>query len=150
MSYTEIRTMFNQSLVLADEIKRFRKEKADKIISNTIDAETKEYPPFALIQVIPECFLNVNTYMNLYDMLLRNQISFTMNFRNCCYGHAVPNVDGVFFQAYNNGVIEEQYQIPIINRNDKLWFDDYKLKEQITCLVRRNFNFRMFYYRKKS
>lgn len=152
MSYTEIKTMFNQALLLADEIKRFRKEKVNEIISNTVDVDKNEYPPFALIQVIPDCFLDVNTHINLYDLFLRNEISFTMNFPNCCFGHAVPNVDGVcfpaydydngvFFQAYNNGVIEEQYQIPIINRNEKLWVNDYKLKEQITCVVRGSSDF---------
>lgn len=151
MSYTEIRMMFNQSLALADEIKRFRKEKANDIIRDKVDEETKQYHPFALIQIIPESFMDVNTHMSLYDMFLRKEINFTQTF-SCCFRHAVPNVDGVsypnygydngvLFQAYNSGIIEEQYEISIRDNGNKSWIGVSSLKDQITGLIEGSSHF---------
>lgn len=62
MSYSELRSIFNQSLTLAEEIKRFREETAKKWMDQQIGILDIAIP-FALIQVIPETFRNSDCFI---------------------------------------------------------------------------------------
>lgn len=118
MSYMEIRDNFLHSNLLSEEVKRFRKERLLSYI--------EEYPdtPFAIIQVIPEDFLNDAALTILYNEYKDKNIKFHDLFNGLCYGHIVPNVDGicfpdyhndygVFLQLFNNGISELFYRLDL-------------------------------------
>lgn len=118
MSYMEIRDNFLHSNLLSEEVKRFRKERLLSYI--------EEYPdtPFAIIQVIPEDFLNDTALTILYNEYKDKNIKFHDLFNGLCYGHIVPNVDGicfpdyhndygVFLQLFNNGISELFYRLDL-------------------------------------
>lgn len=118
MSYMEIRDDFLHSNLLSEEVKRFRKERLLSFI--------EEYPdtPFAIIQVIPEDFLNDTAMTILYNEYKDKNIKFQDLFNGLCYGHIVPNVDGicfpdyhndygVFLQLFNNGISELFYRLDL-------------------------------------
>lgn len=140
MSYTEIKNSFIQSGRFADAIKEFRKKKVEEYKEIMGDSS------YALLQVIPETFTDTETYINLYDLLLERKVSFTSAFQGLCFGHAVPNVDGVcypnydydkgvFFQAYDSGIVEVYLKLTPIVRNDEEWINSYSIVQKITCLL---------------
>ena len=116
MSYMEIRDNFLHSNLLSEEVRRFRRKRLLSYI--------EEYPdkPFAIIQVIPEDFLNDTAMTMLYNEYKDKDIKFHDMFNGLCYGHIVPNVDGVcfpnyqtdygvFLQLFNNGISELFYSL---------------------------------------
>ena len=127
MSYMEIRDDFLHSNLLSEEIKRFRKERLLSYI--------EEYPntPFAIVQVIPADFVNVDAMSLLYNEYKEKNIKFHDIFNGLCYGHIFPNVDGISFpnydydngiylQLYNNGISELFYKLDIREKMGKNGF----------------------------
>lgn len=140
MSYTEIKNSFIQSGMLADAIKEFRKKKVEEY------KETMGDSSYALLQVIPETFIDSETYINLYDLFLERKLSFTSVFPGLCFGHAIPNVDGVcypnynyengvFFQAYDNGIVEVYLKLIPTMINGEEWINSSTIVQKITCLL---------------
>lgn len=140
MSYMEIRDDFLHSHLLAEEVKRFRK---DRLLSYI-----EEYPntPFAIIQVIPAEFVNVDSRILLYNEYKEKNIKFHDIFNGLCYGHIYPNVDGICFpnygydngvylQLYNNGISELFYKMDIRERNGDKWLWMPGVIEQMKILV---------------
>lgn len=140
MNYMEIRDNFLHSNLLTEEVKRFRKERLFSYI--------EEFPdiPFAIVQVIPADFLNVDSMKLLYNEYKEKNIKFHDMFNGLCYGHLFPNVDGVCFpsyeydngiylQLYNNGISELFYKIDIRERNGDKWLWIPGIIEKMSSLV---------------
>lgn len=140
MSYMEIRENFLHSSLFSTEIKKFRKER--------LQFFAEEYPdtPFAVIQVIPEDFLNDATMIILYNEYKARNIRFHDLFNGLCYGHVFPNVDGVWFpnyerdygsslQLFNNGISEFFYKVDVRERNGDKWIETQGILEKMRCLV---------------
>lgn len=140
MSYMEIRDDFLHSNLLSEEIKRFRKERLLSYI--------EEYPntPFAIVQVIPADFVNVDAMSLLYNEYKEKNIKFHDIFNGLCYGHIFPNVDGISFpnygydngiylQLYNNGISELFYKLDIREKNGGKWLCMPGILENMRSLV---------------
>lgn len=126
MSYMEISSNFLHSSLLSDEIKQFRKNKM------LLYREEQQGIPFALIQIIPDDLLNNHTRNILYDVYKEKKLNFHKIFEGLCFGHIVPNVDGicfpdygydngVFLQIYNNGTTELFYKVESRERQGEAW-----------------------------
>ena len=140
MSYMEIRDNFLHSNLLAEEIKAFRK---DRLLSYIQDYANT---PFALIQVIPEDFLIDATTTILFNEYKEKGIRFHDIFNGLCYGHIVPNVDGVcfpdydydngvFLQLFNNGITELFYTLDVRERQGDKWLWSPGVLEKMGELV---------------
>lgn len=140
MSYAEIRNSFIKSGRLADAIREFRKKKIEEYREIMGDSS------YVLLQVVPETFTDTETFINFYDLLLEQKISFISNFQGLCCGHAVPNVDGVcypnydydtgeYFQAYDSGIVEVYLKLTPIVNNGEEWINSRSIVQKITCLL---------------
>lgn len=126
MSYMEISSNFLHSSLLTDEIKKFRKDKM------LMYREEQKGIPFALIQVIPDDFFSNHAGNVLYDIYKERKLNLHNIFDGLCFGHAVPNVEGicfpdydydngVFVQIYNNGATELFYKVETREKQGEPW-----------------------------
>lgn len=140
MSYMEIRDNFLHSNLLSEEVKSFRKERLVSYIEENPDT------PFSIVQVIPEDFLNDTAITILYNDYKDKNINFHDLFNGLCYGHIVPNVDGicfpnyhtdygVFLQLFNNGITELFYKMDIRERQGEKWLWTPGILEKMSDLV---------------
>ena len=140
MSYMEISNNFLNTNVLSAEIKKFRNERMMSYL------EDKNNSPLALIQVIPDTFINSSAQIELFDLFLENKLNLNSIFYGLCYGHAVPNVDGVYFpsydydnhillQLYNNGSTELLYDIETRDKQGETWVWYPGITDQMKSLV---------------
>jgi len=140
MSYMEIRDNFLHSNLLSEEVKSFRKERLVSYIEENPDT------PFAIVQVIPENFLNDTAITILYNDYKDKNINFHDLFNGLCYGHIVPNVDGicfpnyhtdygVFLQLFNNGITELFYKMDIRERQGEKWLWTPGILKKMSDLV---------------
>lgn len=140
MSYMEISNNFFQSGRLADEIKEFRNEKM------MMYRQEQKDTPFALIQIISDDFFNNYTENTLYDVYKERKLNLHNIFEELCFGHAVPNVEGicfpdyeydngVFLQIYNNGSTELFYKVETRERQGEMWIWYPGIMKQMELLL---------------
>lgn len=140
ISYAELKNMFDQSMSLGKEIQNYRKERIDyyKSLSETDD---DAYSKFMLFHIIPDTFLDVAHYQNMFAIEHNGGIGFSPIFKEfLCNNSSTPCVDGLRFQQFpprftpavcyinNNGIIEcflSLYDVPTMDNNfipsDYLW-----------------------------
>ncbi len=114
MSYSEMKNMFTQSIMLEKEIERFRNERIDYYRSQSESADDK-YSKFMLLHIIPETFLD-STYNQPLFVLGRKDNRFYPIFKSFeCQERFAPTVDGLRYVnyldesegiLYNNGIAE--------------------------------------------
>ncbi len=115
MSYNEVRNMFNQSLILSDEIQKFRNKRIDYFLNNSSEF------PFVLLHIIPDQFLNITSYNKMFFKEQEDPYIFYRIFNNYCNEYSMPFVDGLVFlnnaksnykvYIYNNGIVELNYSL---------------------------------------
>ncbi len=100
-SYSELRSMFTQSLSLENEIYNYRMERV-QYFQQQEDTPEQKYSQFLLLHIIPDTFLDSSYNNNLFILQRKNQIYISDLFSgvNCTDG-PIPTVDGVRFTSYN-------------------------------------------------
>ena len=133
MSYTELKNMFNQSIMLEKEIDLYRKERITYFKEQS-ENDTDAYSRFVLFHIIPDSFLDIESNKNLYAIEKNDRIRFDPIFSSLyCESSSTPCVDGLKYKPYdfesypficsinNNGVSE-----CFISMNGKSFeFDEY-------------------------
>ena len=119
VSYSEMRSMFSQSMVIGKEIEIFRSERIDYFYSQADDLNSS-FSKFMLLHIIPEKFLDSNFNQPLF-VLDRKGTVFDFIFRDFgCPNGSVPMVEGLRFSGYNgiaegrllnNGIAEFFYSV---------------------------------------
>ena len=114
MSYSEIRNMFSQSIVLEKEIEQFRNERINFFRSQAEEPNSK-CAQFMLLHIIPETFLDKNYDQPLFVLERKGQQFRTVFQSFECYDCSVPMIEGLRYPGYkgeaecrllNNGVAE--------------------------------------------
>ena len=118
MTYTEVKNMFNSSLSLEREVKRFREGRLSHYISYSNDADRK----FLLLHIIPDTFLD-SSYNQPMFVIQKKQKSLQELFRDFgVANYCQPTIEGVRFTfpytsqegiVFNNGITELYYPIPV-------------------------------------
>ena len=117
-SYSEVRSMFNQSLVLEKEIERFRRERMEFYRSRA--SQNVSYKKFLLVHFIPDTFMD-NSYNKPVFVLERSGARFSNIFTSFeCYTRSQPMIEGLRFTSedgnkecrlYNNGIAELMFTL---------------------------------------
>ena len=116
MSYKEVQTMYNQSIILTNEIQAFCEARYSFIKQYGLVQSTK----VAIIDIIPSTFLDDATFTYPYLLLKKNRIDFIDYFAYHCNGDPEPNLDGmcyksgdstIMFQIFNSNIIEKAFKI---------------------------------------
>ena len=115
VSYTELRSMFSQSLSIEKEIHNYRMERVH-FFQQQEDTPEHKYSQFMLIHIIPDTFLDSSYNKNLFVLQRTNQIRISDLFQGVsCNDGPIPAVDGLRFTSYrlneesrlfNNGIAE--------------------------------------------
>ena len=96
VSYEEMRNMFNKSMIMEKEIKRFRQERIDFFRTQENDP-INSYSQFAMVHIIPDTFLSRQSNKSIY-VLDHDRDSFRAMFNPLhCSSRALPIVDGMRF-----------------------------------------------------
>lgn len=102
MTYDEVRTMFNQSLLLSEQIENFRCKRVELCNNKEGIASFMKSDSFSLVHIIPEFAFTNPFFFNPYDEWESRRIKFSFIFTNNSFGVMVPNVDGIAYKAYEN------------------------------------------------
>ncbi len=108
LNYKEVQLMFNQSIILVEEINNYRHKTMDFLLKNEI-----RYPdtPFSIISIIPENFLDIETYNE--PILNKGFINYYDIFKYQDVSNLIPNVTGLNLKCNNSSEIQ-------VNRNNIL------------------------------
>ncbi len=124
MRYKEVRAMYNESLNLSSEIKKFRENRHDFLRENSMINPLQ----YAIVNIIPSTFIDKSTDLQPYLLQMKGKFNYESEFKNCCYGDAIPNLDGlcyiakesnIIFQVYNNNIVEKTIEI-ITYHNERM------------------------------
>ena len=117
-SYSEVRSMFNQSLVLEKEIERFRRERLAFFQARA--SHNVSYNKFLLVHIIPDTFME-NSYNKPVFVLERSGARFFNIFSSFeCYTRSQPMIEGLRYTSedgnkecrlYNNGIAELMFTL---------------------------------------
>lgn len=101
-SYTELRTMFSQTLSLSKEIRAFRENRIHYFRSQEVDNDQK-YSRFLLFHIVPDTFLDDSHSKNMFLLYRKNKLNPSGLFNSVfCDDGPVPSVDGIRFASYRN------------------------------------------------
>lgn len=110
-SYHEVQRMFQEGLVLQEELKKFSQRRLEYLYTYRIPKNE----PFAVLQIVPANFPAPSPGPTPSVSVLRGDYSFIEFFNELYYGHAIPTVDGLSYRDpsmkdellfYNNHAIE--------------------------------------------
>lgn len=127
MSYDEVKRMFNQSLMLSEQIEQFRHRRVNMCNKKDGIASTIKYSKFALIHTIPETAMYDSFLFNPYEAYANGRLHLGFIFNSCSSGVSIPNVDGMAFKSYDddkylqifrNGIVERYIGIKERNQGD--------------------------------
>ena len=114
-SYSELRTMFTQSLSMEKEIYNYRMERI-RFFQQQEDTPDHSYSQFVLLHIIPDTFLDSSYNKNLFLLQRKSQIKIDDLFSGLyAISRMVPSVDGLRFTSnynhdeghlFNNGIAE--------------------------------------------
>lgn len=157
VSYEEMRNMFNKSMIMKNEIIRFRQERINFFRTQENDIYLS-YSQFAMVHIIPDSFLLRQSNKSIYR-LDHDKDSFRAMFQPFkCSSRALPIVDGMRFlddrsraecRLFNN-LIAEAF-VPVRN----IYADDMKgpkLENKVFFDAKGlwfNINMLLYEYRKK-
>lgn len=103
VGYAELKNLFNHSLSIEKEIRRFREDRILEYKSNE-DTDDCRYSQFLLLHIMPDTFVDSSHNKNLFLIERGSQQGFSGIFGSVgCSGTSVPNVDGLRFPSYQSG-----------------------------------------------
>jgi len=118
MNYEEVKAMFNNSLMLSEQIDEFRRKRIRMCKEKEGVASPMEGEDFSLIHFIPDFAFSNHQYFDPINSLAQREIQFDRIFQHNCYGTPVPNVDGLaycdrqysrdyYLQIFKSGITEK-------------------------------------------
>ncbi|WP_410496621.1 ATP-binding protein [Cellulosilyticum sp. ST5] len=116
MRYDEVKRMFNQSLMLSEQIEQFRYKRINMCNNKDGIASTIKYSKFALVHTIPETALDNSFLFNPYDVFSSGSIKLGFVFNCCSSGVSMPNVDGMAFKSYDDDKYLQIFKSGIVER----------------------------------
>ncbi len=116
MRYDEVKRMFNQSLMLSEQIEQFRYKRINMCNNKDGIASTIKYSKFALVHTIPETALDNSFLFNPYDVFSSGSIKLGFVFNSCSSGVSMPNVDGMAFKSYDDDKYLQIFKSGIVER----------------------------------
>lgn len=117
MGYTELKNMFNHSLSIEKEVRKYREDRIFYFKSME-DTDDYRYSQFMLVHIIPDTFMDSNFNKNFFLLEKKFNISLSQMFASLgCANRSIPNVDGLRFPSYqseecrvNNDCVVEVFQ----------------------------------------
>ena len=103
MSYKEVQTMYNQSIILEQEIDKFRSNTINFLMNNGIINEKSRS---CILEVIPSVFMDKGTYIEPFNMILNVGNYYDRLFNRYPLGRCIPNVDGVSFVSNKTDLLK--------------------------------------------
>lgn len=131
MNYEEVRNMYNQGVILSNQINEFRDKRVQLTLAKEGSSSLMKSNQYALIHFIPESAFSTVSIKQTISNWRKDGNNYRRIFNNSIEGMVRPNVDGIvyentmyadqdtkYLQLYANGIIENFLGIKVGNRRD--------------------------------